>query len=410
MKSQLLRDESGQTLILVALALTGILGIVGLATDVGVLLHAKRNLQIAADAAAIAGAKEIRIDSTQIIAAGKAASAQNGFTDGVNGTSVNIYPPPVDGPNINKAGYVEAIVRQPQPTFFMRLFSFTSMPVLARAVAFNGATNDVQCVRANDKTGADTIKLQGSFNVDAPGCTVIDNSSDPAALDFVGGSGKNGNGTLTAGYIGVVGGETGKTSDSSPAPVTGIPQTSDPLASLISPPTYSGCAATPTGNTWGPASAGGTVCYSGNISVSNNITMNPGVYVFTGTLGLQGNGSLTGTGVTIYLPSGATLGGGGNGNTTLNLTAPTSGPYAGILIYEDASNTNTISLNGTPVANLTGIIYAPSAELDLSGNTDMTLTTDLIVGSLYDKGNATITLNDYTKTYGGPLTTIALVE
>src|SRR6478752_5405869 len=84
-----MRDESGQALILVALCLTCILGFVGFATDVGVLLHAKRNLQIAADAAAIAGANEINIDATQVVAAAKAASAQNGFTNGVNGTTVS---------------------------------------------------------------------------------------------------------------------------------------------------------------------------------------------------------------------------------------------------------------------------------------------------------------------------------
>jgi hypothetical protein len=141
--------------------------------------------------------------------------------------------------------------------------------------------------------------------------------------------------------------------------------------------------------------------------------MNPGVYVVTGNLDLGGKGSLTGTGITIYIAPGGSLGGGGNGNTTLNLTAPENAPtnpYNGILIYQDAANTNTISLNGTPIANLTGIIYAPSAELDLSGNTNMNLTTDLIVGSLYDKGNASINLTDFTKTFGGPLTTIALVE
>ena len=153
---------------------------------------------------------------------------------------------------------------------------------------------------------------------------------------------------------------------------------------------------------------------SGSITVGSGVTvtMNPGTYVFTGNLGLGGHGTLTGTGVTLYFPGGTpggSLGGGGNGNTTLNLTAPTSGPYSGILIYEDPNNTNTISLNGTPVANLTGIIYAPSAELDLSGNTTMNLTTDLIVES-YDKGNATINITDYTKTFGGPLTTIALAE
>src|ERR1700760_4731190 len=122
-----MRDESGQALILVALGLTCILGFVGLATDVGVLLHAKRNLQIAADAAALAGANYINIDSTKIVAAGKAASAQNGVTNG-----------PLYGPHAGVAGYIEAIVTQTQPTFFMRLFNFTSMPVAARAVAFNG--------------------------------------------------------------------------------------------------------------------------------------------------------------------------------------------------------------------------------------------------------------------------------
>jgi hypothetical protein len=156
--------------------------------------------------------------------------------------------------------------------------------------------------------------------------------------------------------------------------------------------------------------------------------MNPGTYVFTGNLDLGGHGTINGTGVTIYLPpenlttipvsnqsaSGGSLGGGGNGNTTLNLTAPlptdTTALYPGILIYEDASNTNTVSFNGTPILNMTGIIYAPSAELDLSGNTNMTLEADLIVGSLYDKGNASITLTDPTKTLGGLLTTVALVE
>ncbi len=68
-------------------------------------------------------------------------------------------------------------------------------------------------------------------------------------------------------------------------------------------------------------------------------------------------------------------------------------------------------MNGTPIANLTGIIYAPSAELDLSGNTNVTLVTDLIVGSLFDKGNATINLIDFSQTVPNPpLTSVALVE
>jgi hypothetical protein len=140
--------------------------------------------------------------------------------------------------------------------------------------------------------------------------------------------------------------------------------------------------------------------------------MSAGVYVFTGTLSLQGHGSLTGTGVTIYLPGpSGSMDGGGSGNTTLNLTAPTSGAYNGILIYEDANNTNPIDVRGTPVANLTGIIYAPSAQLTLGGNTTENFTADIIVNKLYDFGNATINITNYTSTVStSPLTTIALVE
>jgi hypothetical protein len=146
--------------------------------------------------------------------------------------------------------------------------------------------------------------------------------------------------------------------------------------------------------------------------VHNNVTMNPGVYVFPGTLDFTGGGSLTGTGVTLYFPApNGTLGGPGNGNTTLNLTAPTSGTYNGILIYQDPADTNTGEFNGTPITNLTGIIYMPDAQLEISGNSTVNLVTDLIVGSFYDKGNGTVNITDYDKTVSNPpLTSVALVE
>lgn len=405
----LLRDESGQTLIFVALSMTLILGVVGMATDVGTLLHDKRNLQITADSAAIAGAVQENINpaAANVQAAGQRAATQNGITNGSNGAVVTINTPPASGPHAGAAGYVEAIVTQTEPVFFMKLFSFTSMNVGARAVAFNGAKNQ-GCMLALNPTASDTIHLQGSFDVSAPGCAVIDDSNASDAMVFTGGGG-----TLTAGSVGVVGGATGATGDSTPAPVTGIAPESDPLANLPAP-TYNAasCTAAPAGTTWGPAAAGGTVCYSGNIKVQNNVTMNPGTYVFPGTLDFSGNGSLTGTGVTLYFPApNGTLGGNGNGNTSLNLTAPTSGTYNGILIYQDPADTNTGEFNGTPITNLTGIIYMPNAELEISGNSTVNLDTDLIVGSLYDKGNATINMTDYSQTVtNSPLKSVALVE
>ena len=405
----LLRDESGQTLIFVALSLTCILGFAAMATDVGSLLHARRDLQTAADSAAIAGAVEENLNpaAANVQAAAAAAATQNGITGGSKGAVVTVNDPPLSGPHAGAAGYVEVIVSQSEPVFLMKLFGFNTMQVAARAVAFNGAKSTA-CVLALNQTAQDTIHLQGSFNVSVPGCQVIDNSANASALVFTGAGG-----ILTAGSVGVVGGATGATSDSTPAPITGIAPVSDPLASLPPPPyNPASCTAPPTGTTWGPATAGGTVCYSGNVKVLTNVTMNPGIYVFPGTLDFTGGGSLTGTGVTLYFPGpGGTLGGPGNGNTTLNLTAPTSGPYNGILIYQALGNTNTGEFNGTPITNLTGIIYMPSAQLIISGNTTTNLVTDLIVNSLYDKGNGTINLTDYSQTVNNsPIKAVALVE
>ncbi len=94
----LLRDESGQTLIFVALSMTIILGFTALAADVGTLLHDKRNLQIAADSAAIAGAVEEKVSlvTANVQAAGQRASTQNGFTNGSNQVTVTINTPPVE--------------------------------------------------------------------------------------------------------------------------------------------------------------------------------------------------------------------------------------------------------------------------------------------------------------------------
>lgn len=428
-----MRDESGQAAILVALGLTCILGFVGFATDVGVLLHAKRNLQIAADAAALAGANQITIDSTQIVAAGKAASATNGYTDGSNNVTVAINNPPSSGPHATGANntiYVEAIVTQIQPTFFMRVLGFTSMPVSARAVAFNGANNGSGCLHALNSSDADTINLQGHFTVDAPGCQVLDNSTNPCGLDFTGNAGN-----LTAGSVSVAGGACGHESDSNPAPVVDAPQVSDPLANTytsIPQSSWPACTAAPSGNTWGTSggrtynpsgiSGGGTTlfCYSsGTNSISNAVTMNPGTYIFTGSLGLSGHGSLSGPGgVTIYLAApGGNMNMGGSGNSNLNLTAPSTGPFANVAIYEEPADTLPVNMEGTPITGiganpgLTGIIYLPNAMLELGGNsTTQVLTTDLIVNKLFVFGNATVNISDDSITHNTPLHTIALVE
>ena len=54
-------------------------------------------------------------------------------------------------------------------------------------------------------------------------------------------------------------------------------------------------------------------------------------------------------------------------NRTLALTGATTGMYAGILIDQDRHDTQTLNISGNAAA-ATGIIYAPTAQLVLSGS------------------------------------------
>jgi Flp pilus assembly protein TadG len=412
-----LRDESGQALIISALCMTCLIGFVALAADVGVMFRQKRMAQTAADAAAVAGALEITYNLGSIANAGQAAAVQNGFTDGSNGATVIVRQGPASGPHAGNLNYVEAIVSRTQPTLFMSLFGVLNMTPTARAVAQNGGSS-YSCVYILAPTGPATMDLQGSFNVTAPNCGIIVDSTDPGALSFTGKGG-----SLTAGSVGVVGGCTGKCSDSTPAPVTGIVPQSDPLGNHAIPdPTKLTCSAAPSNKLTGTLSApaGGIVCYSGNVTL-NNVTLGAGTYVFTGNVTLSGTVSTPqptsgnpSNGSTIDINSGTLSISTG---TTLSLYAPLSGTYQGIALIEPSTNSNPITIQkGDASGLIDGIIYAPSAELflqdsggDKSGG--LTLITDLIVGKLFDK-TATLSIQSFSQTNpgGSPLTKVTLVE
>jgi hypothetical protein len=416
-----LSDEGGQALVTSLLCMTCLFGFAALATDVGVLLREKRLAQIAADSAAIAGALELNYSSSSVTSAAQAAATQNGFTTGTSGATVTVNPPPLYGPHAGVNGYVEVIVQQVQPALFRGLLGLGSITVSARAVAQNGASS-YGCVYILAPTGSATMELQGSFTVSTPNCGVIVDSSDSDALDFTGAGG-----TLSAGSVGVVGGCGGHCGDSTPTPVTGIAPESDPLASMVPPdPTKLTCSAAPGGTLTGTLAnpTGGIACYSGNVNLSN-VTLGMGTYVFTGNVTLNGtvstpqptSGNLQ-NGTTIDMDSGTLS---INTGTTLSLYAPQAAAtaytnYNGIALMEPATNSNQITIQkGDASGLIDGIIYAPSAQLylqDSGGDSSggLTLDTDLIVGSLFDK-TATLTINSYSQsTPGSPLTRVTLVE
>jgi hypothetical protein len=241
------------------------------------------------------------------------------------------------------------------------------------------------CVLALDPAASSAIKIQGSTDVALTGCVIAANSKSSTAV-YRGGSAK-----LSAGCINTVGGTSGVTSNSNvdlecAAPLENQYPSFDPLKG-VQPPSYSTCQSVPAGRkkTLSP----GKFC---NKSLSGEITLEPGSYVLDGGgINLGGNGWLKGTGVTIFLLGDANFS--INGNELVQLSPPSSGPYAGITIFQEKGNTNTVSINGTSGSYVNGYVYAPDALVFYAGNAAATASTKClrIVGKTVEMtGNSDI--------------------
>jgi len=445
-------DENGQMLVLTALSLIAMLGFMALAIDVGVMFRARRNMQIAADAAAMAGAVNYLYSASTSTAATAAANAAaaNGVTtsysvaantacpnNSQNCVVVNI---PATGPTGTEPYAVEAKVSMPNPTFFMRMFGRSSMVVGARAVAASPTVGSA-CIWAMAPTGMG-MKLQGSYGIDAPGCGVYVNSTSSNAIDVIG----NG-GTVNAKFVDVVGHASGnhntnptpETLDSPPATppwgnVTGPNPNAAGTCSSLSTTTGNSIAATTITQamitTAANATTNGVVCITGK-NVTLNATSMPGsasgvTYLYSGSGTLTLGTTMTfGSGPTFDTTNNTFPSGPGNTtlgatldiyqgtfnqkNSTLSMYAPTSGgvgSFNGIAIFQPSTNTNELQLQfGSGNEVLDGYIFAQGAEVymqDSGGGVTATgivanyifeKTTNLIIANSYDSANPNTTLN-----------------
>jgi hypothetical protein len=104
--------------------------------------------------------------------------------------------------------------------------------------------------------------------------------------------------------------------------------------------------------------------WSGAFPPNGVTTLDPGTYCVNGNFRLNAHDHLTGTGVTIFMQTGDID---WNGGAEVDLSAPTSGDLAGLLIYAPMTNTSTMRFNGNANTVLTGTIFMPAAPLVYNG-------------------------------------------
>jgi hypothetical protein len=392
------RDDGGQALILIAVALGGLLLGIGLALDTGQLFVSRRAAQTAADAGAWAGAAVLYAggSAAQARTAASDDATRNGYTDG-GSITVTTASPPASGTYAGDPGYVEVTITEQVLTRFLFGASSGRTAITVRAVAGLARSGSGQAVIVTRSSGSTTFSLSASTRFTITGGGTNTNTSNNNAVSIGGG------GQLTATFHRVTGGVNASDAGRmSPAPTTGVAAAPDPFAAVVGPtttgvPVYAGQNITST-VTLSPG------VYTGLITVGNGgiAKLSAGNYIFRAGLTTTGTGSLilAGTGGVLLYNANANYpaAGGACGNLslagtgTLTLAASKTGSYAGMLVFQDRSCANGAALTVRTGTSLGGTLYVPAATLTISVANSITIASQIVADQLTLNGNNTLTM------------------
>jgi Flp pilus assembly protein TadG len=420
------RDERGQILILTALSMTVLLGMAAFSVDASFMYDKRNKLYAAADAAAKLGATEVHRNSSVTQAALEAFAAEqvrrHGLTPGSWGTTtpgiagVQVNRPPLNGPFAGQAGYVEVLIAEVTNTFFGKVLGVLSLTPGARAVA--GMGPGANCIVTLGSPGATPTSLSVSNSAINMACNVADGGD----LDI------NASGLITGGSTdatGTCGGNGGGGGCANVSNLTqNAPAPNDPLAGVFPPLANPGGCQSLVLTTPTPTINPG--CYSRirMDATGMTLTLNPGNYYITGPFTAANQPTINGNGVFLYFagtaptgpcvdspPSPAGCIDMGN-RATATLSAPTSGTYNAMLMWQESTDQLNASFMGNnPLYNFSGAMYFPNADVSfrngLSGSNDCTL---FVARSLsIDNGNGSF--GNTCSAYGGsPILSVSVAE
>lgn len=343
--------ERGQALILLVAGAIGLIAMTGLAIDGGSAFADRRHAQNAADNAALSAALAM-VEGEDLYAAAYNVTNANGYDN--NGTSnvVEVYNPPVSGPYAGNNEYVQVIITSHVPTSLAKVIGWNELTNRVEAVARGKPSEkaemfDGHAVVALDPDACKAMTFQGNADLTVANTGLFVNSDCPTAAFF----NQSGAGDLYGPYLQSVGGVQYKSGSihMGSGITTGAEQYPYPPSWLPDPSEFCDASNTMT-------------------SLPGN-SLAPGIYCLTNGLSLNNNhDSISGTDVTIVLLGGELRWNGGD----MNISAPTSGPTAGLLIYLPMSNGSDVTINGNATSSLTGSILAPNSHCKINGTSDNT--------------------------------------
>lgn len=361
-------DERGNIAIIAAVLLLPLITAAGGVVDMVGAVNKQNELQAAADAAALASARA-DLDVQEALA--RATFMANLSQQGAGALMTFVR---------NPDGSVTVGASLDHETSFLFLAGLQTVPVRVESKAVAERSEDetrsttttshvttyrTACMLVATTGGSSALTVNSPAKVDGSSCEVHVKSSANDAFMFNSGTTFNASKFCIAGTATVRGATNGAIEQRCDA-------ADDSLAGTLPTPPDAAC--TFTNFTPGGSNVvltPGTYCGWTNFNGGTNVTLTPGTYVIKNGGWNINDSNITGSGVTLYL-TGSGAGINMNGSVAMELTAPTSGTYQGILLYQNPTLPESIiSMNGTRGQYLEGLVYLPTQEIHYKSKSKM---------------------------------------
>lgn len=385
-----LADRNGGVGVAVALTLTAVIGAGAFAIDLGYQSLNGTVLQNAADAAALAAVQHVRDPVRSVAEAVEFARANvpAGYGTVTTANDVAIghfdadrgtFTPGLMPFNAVRVTTVRSTARGNGVARFLAGVLGQGPGEVQRTAIASVEVGREACVIALDPSSSETFRSSGRAEVRVPSCGIGVNSNAAVALY------NRGPGGIQARSIDVVGGFSGV--NINPTPLVGQRPFRDPLAHRTQPSTTNRCDfinrsfKDNRGETVFPAET----VFCGNIEIDGRVRFSPGVHHFReANVVLRSNALALGEGVTLYFDRDSCFDSAGAGS--VRLTAPTSGPTAGIAIWASRNSPTpgakhcagrnglamqTFRFRGAKDYFVGGSIYLPMQRAEFIGNADL---------------------------------------
>jgi Flp pilus assembly protein TadG len=395
------RNRSGNVAVIFGLSLLPLIGLSAMAVDYSRASVMQARAQAALDAAVLGGAAQPASSRVQV--------ATNSFSGNFSPFTGITAPTPTFTTNAD--GSFSGSATFTVPTTLGATIGIPSVTVAVSATAIakttSSTTNNV-CILVLDPSSAQTLLVNSGVNLNAPKCE-IDVASTNTTAAMINSSLPNVGSVCIAGGYTLNGGSTVNNISKNCKTAT------DTIAGTIPSPTVGACTISNQNYSGTVNLSPGTYCGNFNFNGSGTLSLASGVYIFSGThWNLNSGWSITGSGVTFYFADSSSYIQ-FNSNVSVNLSAPTSGTYSNVLMFEPSGlSKSSFAVDGTSTGHaLQGLIYLPSRNITFNSSANVTsdaltlvvnqIIFDTVTWSMSPSANALASKN-------GPTSTMVVLE